>query len=268
MAATVLSNVYVKSLRDQRRALLGWSIGIIALVVLEAALWPSIRDMPDLREFLKNYPEAMRKLFNMEDFGTGTGFLNTELFSALLPILFIVFSIGRGARAVAGEEEAGTLEALLVTPVSTARLLLQQAAALVTGAAGLGVVLYLITLVSSAAFDMGIDPGDLAAATLATVLLGVEFGLLALAVGAITGRRALAIGVASAAAVGAYVLYVAGQLVEAVRPWQPLSPFDQALHGGPLGAGLRPEYGWMALAAVVVVVVALPIFDRRDVNVR
>lgn len=261
----MLRTVFLKSLRDQRRGLVGWSVGIVLLVLLEAALWPSIRDMPDLTEFLASYPESMRKLFNLEDFGTGTGFLNAELFSALLPILFVIFAVGRGARTIAGEEEAGTLEVLLVTPVSTTRLVLHHAAALATAVLGLGAVLYVAVLTSSAAFGLGVSPGDLAGAVLAMVLLGVEFGWLALAVGAATGRRAIAIGVASAAAVAAYVLYVAGQLVESVRPWQALSPFHQALDAGPLGAGLPPAYGWMPLAGAVVVALALPLFDRRDI---
>jgi ABC-2 type transport system permease protein len=264
----MLRNVYLKALRDQRRALLGWGVGITLLVLLEAALWPSIRDMPDLRQFLANYPKVIRELFNLEDFGTGAGFLNTELFSALLPMLFIVFAIGRGARSIAGEEEAGTLEVLLVTPVSTTRLVLQQAAALATATAGLGAVLYASTLLWSAVFGMGVGPADLAGATLSMVLLGLEFGWLALALGAMTGRRGLAVGASAAAAVGAYVLYVAGQLVGAVEPWQQLSPFHQALQGGPLGAGLPVAYAWMALAGVVFVAASMPVFGRRDVAAR
>jgi ABC-2 type transport system permease protein len=261
----MLRNVFGKSLRDQRRAFLGWGIGVLALVVLESALWPSIRDMPDLKQFLANYPEPMRKLFNMEDFGTGTGFMNIELFSTMLPLLFIIFGISRGARAVAGEEEKGTLEVLLVTPVSAVRLVLEDAAALAVAIIGLGAVLYLGTLGSSAVFGMGVRPDELAGASLAMVLLGIEFGWLALALGAVLGRRALAIGISVIVAVAAYFLYAAGELVEALKPWQPISPFHQALSGGPLGAGLPPAYAWMALAAVVFVAVALPVFDRRDI---
>jgi ABC-2 type transport system permease protein len=258
-------NVFLKTLRDQRRALFGWGIGIVLLVVLEAALWPSVRDMPDLQEFLAGYPEAMRKLFNLEDFGTGVGFLNAELFSALLPVLFIIFGVGRGARMLAGEEESGTLDVLLVTPVSSIRLLLQLAAALATAVAVLGAVVYVSLLASSPLFGLGIDAADLAAATLAMVLLGIEFGWPALAVGAVTGRRGLAIGVASTAAVGAYLVYVAGEFVGALEAWQPLSPFHQALTGGPLGGGLRAAYLWMPAVAVAVIAVAVPVFGRRDI---
>ena len=200
----------------------------------------------------------MRKLFNLEDFGTGTGFLNAELFSALLPILFIVFAVARGARSIAGEEEAGTLDVLFVTPVSPARLLLHQAAALATAVLALGAVLFATVVVSSAAFGLGIGVADLAGAVLAMVLLGVEFGWLALAVGAATGRRAVAIAVASAAAGGSLRPLRRGPAGRrGAGRGRPLSPFHQALDGGPLGAGLPLTYGWMPLAGAAVVRLAL-----------
>lgn len=262
----MLRTVFGKSLYDQRRALAGWGIGVVLLVLIESALWPSVSDMPDLGKFLANYPEAMRELFNIEQFGTGAGFLNVELFSAVLPIVFIIFGIGRGARAVAGEEEAGTLELLLVTRVSPTSLVLQKAGALVVSTAGLGLVLYLSTLVFSAAFGLDVGPGDLAGATLAMVLLGVEFGGLALAVSAASGRHGLSLAIASALAVAAYVLYAAGKIVDVLEPWSPLSPFQQALADGPLGAGLPASYLWLIVVPVLAVAVALPIFDRRDIG--
>lgn len=261
----MLRTVYSKCLRDQRRGLVGWSVGIVALVLLESALWPSISDMAGIREFLENYPEPLRELFDLDKFGTGAGFLNAELFSMLLPTLFLVFAIGRGARAIAGEEENGTLEVLLVTRVAPVRLLLEQAAVLVTAVLVLGAVLFGAIVAFSAVFGLDIPVGYALTGALAMVLIGVEFGWLALAVGAATGRRILSMAVASVFAVGAYVLYVASKLVDTVRPWGPLSPFHQAIEGGPLGAGLPAAYGWLLLAGAVALLVGLPIFDRRDI---
>ena len=263
----MLGNVYSKALRDQRRALVGWSIGILLLVGLMAGIWPSFRDMPDLERFLANYPEEFGRLFNITAMTTGTGYLNAELFSIMLPVLFIIFAIARGARAVAGEEEAGTLETVLVTPVSPTRLLLQQAAALATGVAVLGVVLWAACWASSALFGMDVPVSSLAVASGLMVLLGIEHGFLALAVGAATGHRTLAIAVATVVAVLGYVLYTVGQLVDSVRPWQPVSPFYQAIHAGPIGA-LTGSWVWMVLAAVVFIALAVPVFNRRDVAAR
>ncbi|WP_063034856.1 ABC transporter permease subunit [Nocardia grenadensis] len=261
----MLRNVYLKCLRDQRRGLAGWSVGIVALVLLESALWPSISNTAGMREFVKNYPEPLRELFDLDEFGTGTGFLNVELFSMLLPTLFLVFAIGRGARAIAGEEEAGTLEVLLMTRVTPIRLVIEQAAVLATAAAALGTVLFVAVTVFSTVFGLGVAVAAALTGAVAMVLIAVEFGWLALAIGAATGHRVLAIALTSAFAVAAYVLYVASKLVDAVRPWGPLSPFHQAIEGGPLGGGLPAAYGWLLLAGAVALLAGLPVFHRRDI---
>jgi beta-exotoxin I transport system permease protein len=267
MSLNLFGNVFVKTLRDQRRGLLGWSLGIAFLVFVEASIWPTMRDT-DWDELLQSYPEELRELFDLDAMTTGAGFMNAELFTLLLPALFIVYAVARGARLVAGEEEAGTLDVLLVTPVSGARIVLQKALALVTSLGLLGVVLFAVTLGSSALFDLfdlGIGAGAAATGSLSMVLMGAEYGAIALAVGVVTGRRAWAIAVGTVAAVAAYVLYAIGAMVGEVEPWRPLSPFHQALEGGPLGAGLPLRYLWLVAVAVAAVLVAMPVLDRRDI---
>ena len=170
----MLRSVFLKSLRDQYRGLIGWSLGLGATVATMTALWPSIRDIPDLGKLLENYPESFQKLFDVDSIATGAGYLNTELFSVMLPALFIVFAVARGARLTVGEERAGTMEVLLVAPVPRIRVLLEKAAALGLSTVVLGVSLFVITAASSAVVGMGIAPGDLAGACVAMVLIGID----------------------------------------------------------------------------------------------
>jgi ABC-2 type transport system permease protein len=264
----MLRNVYLKSLRDGRRGLVGWGVGIALLVLTEGAFWPAMRDMPNLDQFLASYPEAMRELFDLEAMTSGTGFMNAELFSALLPLLFIMYGVSHGARAIAGEEGSGTLDVLLVTPVTPRRLLAEKAAALATLTVALGVVLWAATMLASVTFSMGMDPVDVLGGCVAMVLLGVEFGWAALAVGAILGRKALAVAAASAVAVLAYVVFVAAVFVDGLDAVQPYSPFAQALDDGPVGGALVPlSYLWLLLAPVAALAVAVPMFEHRDIAV-
>ncbi|GAT69848.1 hypothetical protein PS9374_05528 [Planomonospora sphaerica] len=53
-------------------------------------------------------------------------------------------------------------------------------------------------------------------------------------------------------------------VADALRPWQQLSPFHQALQNGPSGAGPPGSSTWMA-ASILFVAPALPVFDRRDI---
>ncbi|TMS00290.1 hypothetical protein [Nonomuraea basaltis] len=56
------------------------------------------------------------------------------------------------------------------------------------------------------------------------------------------------------------MLYVAGEFVESLEPWPPVSPFHQALQGDPMGGGLPAS----SAVALVFIAVSLPLFDRRD----
>ncbi len=260
----MFADVFRKTVRDQRRALVGWGAGVAVMVLLIAALWPSVRDMFD-EQLLAAFPEEMRRLFAIEQMVTGAGFLNVEIFSILMPALFIAYGIGRGARLVAGEEQDGTLEVVVVSPVSRTRILLDKAAGLAVGIVGLGVVLFAAVMLGSFVVDMGVPVGHAAVGALAMVLIGVQHGVLALAVGAATGRRGLAIAVAATVAVAGYVLHVMGALVDEVEPWQPLSPFTQAIAEGPVSGTVPLSFLWLALAAVVFLAAAVPLFHRRDV---
>ncbi len=261
-----LSSIFAKSLFDQRRSFAGWSLGVGLLVIVMAAMWPSVRDMPGLDTFVQNYPAALRKLFNLETFRTGSGYLNTELFSLMVPALFLVFGIGHGARLLAGEEEDRTLDVLLSTRCSRRRVLLEKAAGLVVVVIGLGLVLTVVTLIMGLVLGMGMTVGEVVRGGLAMAALGIEFGLVALAVGAARGRRAVAIAVATALAIAGYVLYVLGQLIHAVEPWRGISPFVQALDRGPIRPSWSAGPAVMILCGVVALAISIPVFERRDIG--
>lgn len=251
---------------DQRRALLGWGSGLAGMIMLEAAMWPSIKAMPTFDQYLKDLPAALKELFSIDQMATGKGFLNAELFTLMLPMLFLVFGITRGARMIAGEEEAGTLDLLLVTPLSTTRLLVQEALALATGMACLAAITFATVLVGSLTFGLGVSVAAAFAGALAMALLGLEFGTAALVVGALSGRRWLALAVPAGLAMLAYLLFAAGLFVDGLGRWRGLSPFHQALHAGPLASTVPLSYAWLALVPVVVCAAALPWWGRRDIG--
>ena len=256
--------VLLRSLADQRRSLLGWGAGVVVVVTVMAALWPSVSDMMT-PELLASYPESMRELFDVEAMDTGAGYLNGELYSIILPGLFIAFAVGRGARTLAGEERDGTLEMVLVTPVSRTAVIVAKTLAIVIGSLVLGLVLAATVLLCSALFDLRVGLLDTLVGSLAMVVMGVAFGVGAVTVGAIVASRPAAVAVPAAIAVAGYVLHVLGALVPSVEPWRLLSPFTMAIVNGPLGGDVPAGLGWLALVTVVLAVVAVVAFGRRDI---
>lgn len=259
-----MNSVFHKALWEQRRSLPGWSLGIGVLIVLESALWPSMRTMSGLDAYLAEFPAALKELFAIDRMSSGAGFLDAELFSLMLPLMFLAAGISLGARLIAGEQEAGTLDLLLVTPLTTVRLIAETALALVTTMAVLALVTWASVMAGELAFDLGIAPGDAAAASLAMGLLGSEFGLLTLVAGAFTGRRGVALGFGTAVALAAYVLYVGGLFVDGLSGAAAWSPFNQAVSDGALWGGFDASFSWLALPPALALLLAAPLWGRRD----
>ena len=268
----MLRSVFGAAVWSRRRSLAWWVGGSFVYLLFLGSAFPTLADnAADFEKMLDSYPEALRAMFNMVEgvsLSTGPGFLHMELFSFVLPLLLIVFAVGFGARAVAGEEEDGTLDLILSGPVSRLRLLAHQFAAMTALTSLIGLVNLAAILLAGAAFGMGLAPGKLAAATFGVVLIALVFGSLALAVGAVTGKRGPAIAVASAAALTAYLVFSLAEVVTWLGTVQKVSPWYYYAASAPLLKGIE----WAHAGVLAAIVVALPVaggvvFDRRDLAV-
>lgn len=257
-----------KELRDQTRALIGWGAGFMAMVLLYSAFWPSVRDNADqFASYLENIPDALRSVIGELSLGTPVGYLQSELFSFLGPALILVFAIGVGARCLAGEEEQGTLDLLVVTPIPRGMIVLQKFAALALTALGLGVVLWISVVVVGRLFGLDVAIADIAAATTHLLLLGISFGAIAMFLGAWRGRRSLAIGVTAALAVGTFILNAFAPTVEGFAWAARLSPFFYYGNSLPLRNGLHVGHAFVLVAlAAVALIGSVVAFDRRDLR--
>lgn len=266
----MLRNAFLKTLRDRRRGLLGWSLGLTAMVIFSLALYPSVRaSAADLAKLTEKLPREVLALIGGEiDFATGAGFLHSRLFAFMAPLLLMVFSIGFGARTIAGEERDGTLELVLATPVPRRTIVAQKLTAMLAAAAILGVVLWAALAIGSRVWELGVPAARLGATVLAAVLLALVFGTLALAVGCAVGSRRAASAVAAVGAVATYLLNAYASLVQSLRPWRYLSPWHYYDSEEALRSGADPG---MLLVLVGIILLfstaAILSFDRRDVGV-
>jgi ABC-2 type transport system permease protein len=263
------TEVLVEALRERRRSLLWWALGLAALVALNIAFYPSIRDDPALSDYARDLPESVRALFvgGELDIASPVGFLNSQIYALLAPLLLLVFTVGAGAGAVAGEEERGTLDLLLAHPVRRRDYVVQRFLALAALVAALTVVLLATVAFGSWLVDLEIGFGRLLAASVSVGLLAVLFGAVALAAGAVRPGRARAIAIGAGLAVAAWIFDGLAQAVDALEPWRPLLPYYHALGQNPLREG-APWAGWALLVAATAVLVAGAAvgLERRDVR--
>ena len=122
------------------------------------------------------------------------------------------------------------------------------------------------TSMTSAAASASALPGDkLAAALVMLVLIGLDFGAIALAISAFTGNRGASIGIAVALLVVMYLVDALANIVDSLGVVRPLSLFHYYMGGDPLRNGISfADAGVLAAVAAVFLVVSLIAFDRRD----
>ncbi|MET8004288.1 ABC transporter permease subunit [Nonomuraea glycinis] len=260
-----------KSLRDYRRSLIGWAIGLSAFMMMYLGVYSSIKQSPDLygAQAMAKFPGALKDLMGgLQDFTSGAGYLQSVVYQLFVPFLFIACAMLAANRAIAQPEEAGTLELIVTLPIDRKRLVLDRFAALALGLLAVAAVTLLVTWVMAEAVGIGVTFDRILAAHTGVLLLGLFFGTVTLAVGAATGRRALATAVVGGWALLGYVVVTIGKSVEAIAWLKWVSPFHYYAEGQPLYQGFPVgDYLVLAGATAVLALTAVLAFDRRDVGV-
>jgi len=263
----LLHSVYGKTVYDRRRGLLWWSVGIGLLTLAVLSVWPSVRD--EYQKLVQNYPKALLAFFGIEKGGLGSsaGYLQAELFGLMLPLTLIAYTIAGCSAATAGERDAGTLEFLLSQAVSRRRVLLEKCLGLCTSLAVITTSFAVVLVICSRVFSLDVTAPHLLAATASAYVLAVLFGAVALMAGTITGHRAIAAGIASAAAIAAYLLSSLAAIVAGLKHFRPLSPFWWYSGHDPLNHGLEPLHmGLLVVTALAFIAAADMFFERRDLT--
>jgi len=255
-------------LRLQRRALLGWGSALAGVSALYVSFWPAMGDTAEMQALVDSMPEALVTAMGYDAIGSPAGYLESTVYGLLAPILMLVFALGLGARLIAGEEEAGELELEAASTVGRTRLLLERYLALVLGVVWLAALVGAVSLGLARALGMEIGTAPLLGATVGLLLLVLALGSVAFAVGAATGRRALALAVGAGVAVLAYVANALAPLLDDGAWLERLSPFHWYLGNDPLNEGLGlPGAAALAALALISLVVAVVAYDRRDLGV-
>ena len=268
MSSFYFRNVYLKTLHDQRKLTIWIGIGLIAAALYTTLLYPTIKDISGFEEFVEGLPDFVLSLVGGAlEFTTPEGFLNTQPFSVLAPLLMLTYAVIRGSSLVAGEEESHTLDQLLSNPVSRTSLITQKTLGLLSGLVVLAVFLWLGILVGSAIAGFSVDLWKLIQIVFSLFLLASAAGLMAAGIGAATGKRGNAGGITAGVLVVGW-LFNAIQQLAAVLEWTKfLSVFWYYNGSNVLINGL---IGWRALVLVVVAAASFALgaylFQRRDLR--
>lgn len=264
--------VFTQAIRRRAVGLTWWCLGVAAATALIVGAYPTVRDNDSLNSTFAKLPASIQAALGLSP-GTAltapVGYLNSQFFTNVLPIILLVFALSVAAWTIAGDEAGGTLELLLANPISRFRVCVERVGALAVmvillTAVGLAVLSLLAPIVQLTA---RLDAMHVLAAFIATAAFAIVSASLCFAAGAATGSRAVALGIASAFAVAGYILQGLAEQVTALRPLRDITPWHWLISADPLANGFSIE------AVVVPLIVSLALFGaggaafaRRDLR--
>ncbi|GAB4575532.1 MAG: hypothetical protein Kow0077_27450 [Anaerolineae bacterium] len=263
--------IFRRTLYDHRRSMLWWSVGLGALAFYVTVVYPLISEFEQINELLQNpvFGAIFGNIAEL-DYTSPEGFLGIEFFS-WAPLVLAVFAVIFGGNIVGGEEERGTLDILLSTPIPRWRVIVEKYLAfivmLVVILAFTGLAIVVAVEITP---DLEMDMFKIAQAMLNIMPVMLLITSLTLFLTTVVRTRGQAGGLAAAFLVASYFINSFADMTD-VAVLRVLQHFSFYKYYGAFTV-LRDGIHWGNFAlltgvAVALFGLALFFFERRDLSV-
>ena len=257
-----LTNVFSKTIRDRW---MGWAITAVSLTLFLLFGMSVYREI-DLTIYT-SLPEAFRSLVGIGDNIDVGGLAIKVVFGTWGGLVVAAIALVMGASVIAGEERDGTMGILLSNPKSRTFMLLSKTGSLLILVAVATVAVWATVHPIAAVLGVEIAGLDVEALSLHLFVNALFYGMLATAIGAMTGNRGMATGVTTAImavsffAVGFLPLVKGGDGLLKFLPWYYFDGSDPATNGVAWG-----HIALLVSASVILLVTSIIGFNRRDLK--
>lgn len=254
------------ALRALRGQVLAYGLGLVMWGVIEALLFPTVRDTLGAVDYPKEILEA---------FGASGGnlanprtFMDVEFFS-LGPLVMATFALLAGSGALGGEESGGTMEVLASLPMSRRRMFASKVGAVLLAMA-LACVMISIGWALAAPFaDFGreLSIARLVLATFGILPFTAFMVVSSVLLAAIAPSRGAAGAWSGVLLVASYLLVVIANVTDSVENLRYASPYYYSDLTGILQNGVEWKHQLvLASSTIAVGWVALRAFEGRELG--
>ncbi len=274
MRSFTLSNIFLKTLRDNRAGIVGWGIGMGLILLIEVAEYPQIiHGTPEERarmvaEMTKAFQSFSFMTGEVNAIGTLGGFI-TARGLGVIPMFLALWMVVVAAGLIRGEEQRGTMDILLATPQSRVRTFVEKSMALLVAIVATTAFIGLGLWLGAPLAGESLDGGRMLEALFNVVALLAFWGAVGLLAGQLTLSRRQASGVVGAVVFVTYTLNNIFEDLPSLNGLAWLMPFHYYALSKPLVLGHEFNWtAWLALVAstLVVSVLAMIIFVGRDIG--
>jgi len=255
-----------KTWRDDRRALIGWAVGVALFTVIYTSFYSQFQGAAELKQ--EALPKGMLDFLGIADMLSPAGYLQATIFSLVGPLLVLMCAVTLTARTIARPEEDGAMELLLTNPLSRTAFAGQRLVATGSAVTAVAAIPWILLMVIVPGAGMDIPLSNVAAACAGLVALVWCFTGIAFLTGAATGKRGTVLAVTGVLAVATYMANAIGGMLDGWHWLRWLSPFHYFIGTDPLHTGWHPaELLTLVLVGTATTVAGAIMFERRDVGV-
>jgi len=261
--------IYLWELRRRKMFTVWWSIGISALIGMTVASFLAIKDQVD--EFNKAFnglSESAGSFFGGSDFFSPIGYLSSQIYYIILPLLVIILAVTLASSLMSKDETDETIELTLARPVSRSQILFGKALAGVTIVLIVCVTSYIVTAVGAQLVGLQIDQKNLLITHLLSFAFSASFGAISFAlIAASRSLRPIAGVIAIVFSFGGYIVSSLGGFVDGLKPIANAVPYHYYNTSDLLSGKVSSELLiYIGVTYVLVVVVMWLGYNRRDIG--
>ncbi|HJT56079.1 MAG TPA: ABC transporter permease subunit [Ktedonobacteraceae bacterium] len=260
-------SIYLKTLRDFRVAILGWGIGMGLLVYVTLASFPSLVTTAAARASLVSLSISFSWIAEPLAVDTPGGYATFKI--GFLILLIALWPLLAGSRVLRGEEERGSMDALLSLPRGRVRVALEKLLAIWTALLAMGLLIGLLAFVGGKGVSAGFGLGDALLFGLNLALICGVFGGIALLISQFTQERGTAAGLTGGLLLIFIVLDMVHRVISNTEWLSQLSPVYYYNLSKPLVPGHGVNAGGLLILLALCILLsgaATWLFARRDIG--
>jgi len=219
----MLSSIFLKTIYNLRWQLLGWSLGVMFIVFVTAALYNSFTQT-GFEEVISSMPEQLRGLLGSADnYKSVSGYLAQQIFGLKVVMFLVVMSVLLFISVSATDEDNGRMQTLLTLPVTRTKVYFQKWLAVLFGIAIVNVALLVALYVGLGVIHKEADTTRVIESATNLWLACSAVGMVGFSLAMFTGKKALSTAIASGYALFCIVMSSLAPAVDSLKDIDKLS---------------------------------------------
>jgi ABC-2 type transport system permease protein len=263
----LLNSVFLKSLRDQLKSILGWGVGLAALAWMTLIFYPEVSKLGQgFNDLLKSMPYLGTMLGDVDSFTTIGGYVTSQLLS-YMPLLLGVYGMMVATSTITGEVERGTIDFLLAHPIPRWRVILEKYAAMLVAILAICVLLGIGMAIGGLSIGQDVPVTTWLFSALNIFPITLFYASVTFALACALRGRGIPLGAGAGLAVAGFILNGLAPLVEGLKAYRVLTIYYLFSASKPFSTGINWLYvGILLISSLFFLGLALITFERRDIT--